>query len=340
MITPTRDNFDNSKAIVRKLFGFGKYAVGSDMNEVGQAADDRLSQVLKLLAVDGIRFGTGWTITGGTNQVTVSAGSAAVETIDDRAHVLDLASNTDVTGWTTPSGGGRTDYLYLDIEFEQVDPTGDSSLLHPDVDEETVNDIRLTYAFTKQEGGSVPSAPAGHYYFTIATITRSDGVDTIADGDIENHLHKWDPLQVYESVEREVIYAQTLAASYGSGGNEPIEWTAARFESEGGAGSGFDTKLRIAFYKKPNTKTVHVRCQASNVYVTAELAVRLDVNGVGYSDISVPQNSGWAYYTTSVDISGASANDDITIELQLQDTIGGGLLVTKVLIWAESEVLA
>lgn len=195
----TRDQYDETKAVQRKIVQTGTQALDSDINEIGQISDQRAARILwNLIVQENSRFGTGWVITGGISgglgQVTVSAGDAAIMVETDKARVFTLATNTNITGWTTP-GGTRTDCLYLDITLPIIDshtpPDNDVTLVNPAWGKETAVDQRLAFSFVKYEGYSAPpTAPAGHYYVGIATISRTASA-TITDGMITNLLHEY-----------------------------------------------------------------------------------------------------------------------------------------------------
>ena len=198
--TVTRDQYLESKAVQRKIMQDGTQALDADINEVGQICDQRTARHLwNLIERQNARFGTGWVITGGLGtdslgKVTVSAGDAAIMVETDKARICNLATNTIVGSWTTP-GGTRTDCLYLDITLPIIDshtlPDRDVTLVNPAWGKETAVDQRLAFSFVKREGYSTPpTAPADHYYVSIALISRTASA-TITDGTITNLLHEY-----------------------------------------------------------------------------------------------------------------------------------------------------
>lgn len=226
----SRDQFSDDNLTERVVAQQNTYIVDSDFNEAGQVAMHRAARQLHRLIKSGLaRFGAGWAITGGTNQVTVSAGDAALELEPEKSFIHRLASNTNVSGWTTPTGGDRTDYLYVQAELKEVSATDDPNLVNPDVGKATIGHIRLSFEFKKQEGGSVPSAPAGFYNVTIATIERYSGQATIANGDITNHLKDID-----------VVRAEDIGA--GEVGNDEL------------ADGILDSKLAVSYLKADGSR--------------------------------------------------------------------------------------
>jgi len=216
----TRDQFSEFKAngstVLHKYMQQGTYIADSDFNEVGQISSQRAARHLwNLIKRQNVRFSTGWNITGGSNQVTVSAGDAALlvnikragtslltVADSDKAYIFHLTSNTNVT-CPTQTTSARTDCLYLDITLPIIDSVDDATLVNPAIGKETSVDQRLTFAFATREGYAVPpTAPSGHYYVAIATIARTASA-TIANNTIMNLLDQYNTI---EDVELAVSY--------------------------------------------------------------------------------------------------------------------------------------
>jgi hypothetical protein len=215
----TRSQFTEFKTdgstVMLKYMQQGTYIADSDFNEVGQISSQRAARHLwNLIKRQNSRFSTGWTITGGSNQVTVSAGDAALlvnltragallATIadSDKAYIFHLASNTNVTCPTQTTT--RTDCLYLDVTIPIIDSsTGeDQTLVNPAIGKETAVDQRLKFAFAVYANSSVPPTPvpSGHYYVAIATIARTASA-TIPDNTITNLLDQYNTVDDTELV--------------------------------------------------------------------------------------------------------------------------------------------
>jgi len=84
---------------------------------------------------------------------------------------------------TTPAAtqpDPRTDMVYLDVSFIEVDGTADTDLNNStDVGMETSVRLKPVWVVLVAEGVPVPVAPAGHVYYPIAQLQRPRGTDTI-----------------------------------------------------------------------------------------------------------------------------------------------------------------
>jgi hypothetical protein len=197
MADVTRDQgaeIRQNQMVLGKIFQNDRTVPDAELTEIGQLGQYLTSRMLaNLVNHQNTRFGSGWDVTGGTNQVTIALGDAALLWDSDHAFIVSKGANHNLT-FTTPNSGTRTDYVYVDLEIVEVDSTTDSTLINsavspdPDYGQETAIDRRLAYSFAKTQGTSVPAAPAGHTYVTLASISRTAGVDAIADGDITENL--------------------------------------------------------------------------------------------------------------------------------------------------------
>jgi hypothetical protein len=84
---------------------------------------------------------------------------------------------------TTPSSvqpDPRTDTVYLDVSFIEVDGTTDPDLNNSlDVGMQTSVRLKPVWVVRVIEGAPVPAAPAGHVYYSLAQLRRPRGRDTI-----------------------------------------------------------------------------------------------------------------------------------------------------------------
>jgi hypothetical protein len=89
-----------------------------------------------------------------------------------------------VPALTTPTNAQpdpRTDIVYLDVSFTEVDGTIDPDLNNGvDVGMETSVRLKTTWVALVAEGVPVPAAPAGHVYYPLAQLQRPRGNNTIA----------------------------------------------------------------------------------------------------------------------------------------------------------------
>ena len=163
----------------------------ADFNEQIQIArHDRMRALSSMVGHIDKRICDGFKVIqkGENNTVTIKAGLCAVHIADKLAINLRLAADTDFDTFTTPSGSDRTDYLYLDIYFDEIDSTEDTGLINPARGQESAIDYRLKWSFAKSEGAAPGTPPAGHTYLSIAKIERQDGDATIVTADITNLL--------------------------------------------------------------------------------------------------------------------------------------------------------
>ncbi len=361
----TRDQFSVSKRVLRKIAQRDTYIVDADFNEAGQVADYRLNEVARL-ATDGAqaRSGSGWALTGGSNQIVVAAGQAILNISTSQSFVVTLTGNQTITGFTTPSGGNRNDVVYLDISFPIIDVGDDATLINPAVGTEACVDQRLSLAFVVLQGSiggglpSIPAAPTGHYYIALAEIARTSGVATISNGNITNKLRIFEPLLSYgdvsvkgnlpvdtaitidgvdlsESVD--VLYSQTLAAAYSE--NSVItdyDSAYANCFRPASSGSGVsNTVLKIAAYRRRNYKRIRAKFEFRQDNSTSSNQVSLTVNALTPAVFTRVSSAGaYEFVELTVDVSGVTENAilDIAIKMITASPYTGSSGIRKVVI--------
>jgi hypothetical protein len=88
-----------------------------------------------------------------------------------------------VPALSTPSNAQpdpRTDIVYLDVFFIEVDGTDDADLNNAvDVGMQTSVRLKPSWVVRVAEGVPMPTAPAGHSYYPLAQLQRPRGRDTI-----------------------------------------------------------------------------------------------------------------------------------------------------------------
>lgn len=185
MANTTRNQFDESKGVQRKILQKGVMWADADFNEqmdILQQVDRRtLSALTKHQSC---RFLNGFLIegTGADLAVTARAGLAAIQIGTNLAVLVRLAEDQTISGFTAWSGS-RTDYIYLDIVEEEFSASDDANIINPDVGEETCRDIRLSATIKLSEGSAPGTPPSGHTYVTLATVIKTSG-STINAGDV------------------------------------------------------------------------------------------------------------------------------------------------------------
>ena len=371
----TRDQFSEFKAngstVLHKYMQQGTYIADSDFNEVGQISSQRAARHLwNLIKRQNVRFSAGWNITGGSNQVTVSAGDAALlvnikragtslltVADSDKAYIFHLTSNTNVTCPTQTTT--RTDCLYLDITLPIIDSVDDATLVNPAIGKETSVDQRLTFAFAKREGYSVPpTAPSGHYYVAIATIARTASA-TIADGSITNLLYHYADI-VDLSVTTEKINASAVTTAkmlddtvtaakmangilcypiYADSANiATVNVDAAARPEYIGAPSS-RVKIRTSAFKLAGFNTIRARMEYyQSGYVSPYHShLALTVNGAvsANSSVHVSGNIAWGtWISLSYDCSAIADNTDLEICIGMDLQTGATFIIRHVTIWA------
>lgn len=220
MATISRDQFDRTKQVQKKIHQSGAFVLDSDLNEQIDIALENRRRILSCVLnhADG-RFDNGFSIEGGhANDLTVTlkAGNAGFHLDDDHAAMLTLDSDTNITGfqsWVT--SGERTDIIYLDLEEVEYGAGDDLDIVNPIVGQETCRDIRAVWTVAIANNQStLPTAPAGHVYRELARITKDSTTDAISADDITVSLphFRGSALQAME------IPIWTLSTSNHSGG--------------------------------------------------------------------------------------------------------------------------
>lgn len=317
----TRDQFNSSKRVMRKIAQRDYYIVDADFNEVGQILDYRLTEALNLIAQGiAVRFGSGWVISGGSNQIEVSAGKALINISSSQSYILTLTGNQAVTGFTTPSGGNRNDVVYLDISFPIFDVGDDATLVNPTVGKEACVDLRLAFSFVVLQGTigggvpSIPTAPAGHYYVSVAQIARTSGVATINAIDIRSQITMWEPLR------ENVVWTQAQQAAAGASNAEVADWDNAAnvLSAPQEATATYYKKIRVPLWKTTGFNTVVIRFEVRmSPGSTGSPNLRFTVNGfpaVTWFESSTT----WHRVEKEVRVDSAVTNADIFALLELQ----------------------
>lgn len=228
MANITRDQFDESKGVTRKVMQKGVLFADADFNEQMDILRRMDRRILSALTEHtNCRFGSGFLVegTGASLAVTARAGVAAIQVGSQIAALIRLAEDQSIGGFTTWSAS-RTDYVYLDIHEDEVSASGDPNIINPSIGEETCRDIRLTAELKISEGGAPGTPGTGHTFVTLATVTKSSG-STINSGDVTEVLKDFfrDPeglhvdgaLAVDENAAVTGILSVTGAASFAGG---------------------------------------------------------------------------------------------------------------------------
>ena len=110
-------------------------------------------------------------------QITVTAGDLAAATSPQKFYRIELS---------TPSGGARTDEVYLDVFIDEQDEVEDPNFIHTDLtpDQAAANRLVLRQFIRVKEGAATPAGHTdldgrAHFTLKIATINRLDADATI-----------------------------------------------------------------------------------------------------------------------------------------------------------------
>lgn len=184
MANTTREQFDESKGVIRKVLQKGVYITDADWNEAMQALVMARRRVLSA-AVYGAncRLGDGFKVvgTGATLTVTVKAGRAIFHVGTQQAVMLHLANDLSLGGFSSFSAGSPNAYVYVDIWEDEVTAATDPNIVNPDIGQETCVDLRSKYQISVSQPSAPGTPPSGHTYVTIATITSNDNVLTAGE---------------------------------------------------------------------------------------------------------------------------------------------------------------
>jgi hypothetical protein len=193
----TRDQFDPTKRVQKKIFQRGTHVVDADLNEQADVALESRRRILScLIDHTNVRFDDGFLVSSDPWPLTlrVGAGNAAFH-LDEPAptgnrqlativHHAELSQLTGFDSWVD-GGVTRTDLIYLDVEEKEISPSDDSNIVNPLVGAETCRDIRVEYEIKIAKGTTtLPDAPTGHIYHKLATITKDESSDYILTGEI------------------------------------------------------------------------------------------------------------------------------------------------------------
>lgn len=91
--------------------------------------------------------------------------------------VMDLFTDTIVGELSEAGETTRSDYIYVDLMFSEVTAADDAEIMHPDLADshgETTRRVQVEITLKIAEG-SMPTAPADHYYIQVGYVVREPG---------------------------------------------------------------------------------------------------------------------------------------------------------------------
>ena len=183
----SRFSFDETKKYFYMLKEQGVPVLDDEFNLLQEVNITYLRRLIEHLIGDGSN-NDGFKIvgTGATNDFTIKAGKLVRD-----GWLVDLAADTTYGGQpetqaalTTPSGGDRTDEVYIDFWFEEIDSTEDSNIKDPTLATQTSCRLQLTWAVKVAEAGTTPAEYTDaqnkyHWIYKLAVLNRLNADATI-----------------------------------------------------------------------------------------------------------------------------------------------------------------
>lgn len=180
MNNTTRDNFDPKDNYQKLIFSQQRAVLDFELNEL----QDRLryNQTLgnSVTFGDG-PIGDGFSVdpVAGQNKVSIRPGI-----ILHKGQALVLSEASLVT--LTQPGSNRTDTIYVEWWYEEVDSATDSSIKLTPSSPETATRLQLKMSFAVAEGTSIPSLASGHEFYILASLSRTAGDTQVSAAQISD----------------------------------------------------------------------------------------------------------------------------------------------------------
>lgn len=175
----TQDSFDDTLALQKVVFQRGRDVLDSELNELQDDIRVAAYKASSAVGGDGVSSGFRVETTGSANQIRITAGRAVIGGYSVTTPV------TTITGLTTPSGGTRTDRVYLRLREVEVDdpaPIGELGALS--------KRKQLEATLLVREGATYSSSgdlwSGGVRYYLLAVLTRPNSAATVLLAHIEN----------------------------------------------------------------------------------------------------------------------------------------------------------
>ena len=192
----SRFSYDETKNYMMVLKEQGVELLDDEINAMQEIQMTALRRLVKEIVGDGA-FGDAFKIVGtsATNDFTITAGKLLLD-----GWLPSLGSNTTYGGQplsqsvlTTPSGSDRTDEVYLDVWFEEIDAVEDTNILDPTLGVRTSCRWQMQWAVKVAENGTVPADGLDgqnkyHWHYHLATLNRLDGNATITVGMVVDEI--------------------------------------------------------------------------------------------------------------------------------------------------------
>ncbi len=327
MATRTRDQFDSTRLVQKKIFQSGSQLMDADLNEEIDIVLDRYRATLSSVCNGGDRrFDDGFKVvgTGASLEVTIKAGTAAFHLSDGRAVLLAHPAETTLSGFSSwVSSGARTDLIYIDIGEAEVTAASDANLVNPAVGVETCTDVRLSYEIKiAEDTDALPAAASGHVHRELARITKNGTSDLIANDEIKLTLahFRGDALGSLE-----VPVWQPV--SYAFDGNEPVNIDSDSMTFRSGVSSVNISLpvLKLPYVHNPEYHYLAIHAdaycgttEASKNLITIGAAQNYDPPYIPEGAVVVPHSTAAATFTAYMDLANATEGQLYTIEVRLK----------------------
>lgn len=179
----------------------------------------------RVYMTSGAESGNTFTVVALTNPTTLQLNSVGSIAATDTYLVLPPVL-------TTPSGGDRTDKVYLMVWFEDVSENEEGALLHPGLGVAPCHRKQRRWCVRVAEGGSVPSTPdihdvasaSGVRYMLLATLSRLDTNAAITTAMIEAV-----PVQSKLTASSKLIVAEPVSVDANFAGTNKVQLTGTFF---------------------------------------------------------------------------------------------------------------
>jgi len=143
----------------------------------------------------------------------------------DRGVFVRKLDRVNITGLTTPIGN-RTDYVYMEWWYEEVDAIADPNIIVPPLAIETATRQALRVEFHVSEGVPIAVSPLGHNRVRIGSLNRLAGNSMITAGMIVDERTNWRDTYVSEGglVEESTPTTVDVGAGRATVGGTVVTW--------------------------------------------------------------------------------------------------------------------
>ena len=178
-----KDLYDITKSYSQVVFSKKRPPLDYEINEAQKILEGFRKQVTQSTSLD-VPVGDGFLVetTGNPNEIRVRHGL-----LFHKGENINLPVDSVISSLTTPSGGDRTDVVYLEWYYREVDSVEDPNLIDiTNIGIETAVRTKIQLDIFVIQGGPIPVPAPNRYQYKIATLNRLDTVATLTAGQIED----------------------------------------------------------------------------------------------------------------------------------------------------------